>query len=502
MRTAGRPDRADPGRRLSADLYDAYACAYAYAYAGHLGNGHDADSRARDRHDHHDAHTDAQRGSSWHDADPEQTEPPAAARTAIQGREPTTTRCEAVLALEARPSGVSEAPRVDSPSPRLGPFKRPLALRHVDRVPEHCVWEITNACNLNCVHCESESGCARESELSTSEALALCDDLKALGCRVVNLSGGEPFLRPDWVQICERLVALELEPVLVSNLTFADEGHFDALARLGVEWVATSVDGPEEVHDRIRRTRGETWSAFARTHAGIRELKARGHSVAVITHVSLWNLQHMDELAGILEQLGIDLWQLQLGQPSGRLREIAASYLIYPRQIEDIYAFIRRVQQTRRLTLDVADDIGFFGLDELEVRMLHGEPRFFAGCQAGFRALSISSDGAVRGCPSLEIDVGNIRQTPLAEIWADEKRFWFNHWDPSKIEGNCRRCPFLRICRCGCKSLALSTTGSIHRNIYCLNQIKNLGGDPDRREVDGVAIAGCPPECSEPTEPK
>jgi len=389
---------------------------------------------------------------------------------------------------------VTEGPRVAPLAASGGAFTRPLALRHVDRVPVHCVWEITNACNLNCVHCESESGCARESELSTDEALALCEDLAALGCRVVNLSGGEPFLRPDWSSICERLVELGMEPVLVSNLTLASREHFDALARLGVEWVATSVDGPEETHNRIRRTRGETWSAFARTHANIRELEARGVSVAVITHVSLWNLPHLDELAGILEQLGVDLWQLQIGQPSGRLREIAESYLIYPRQIEDIYRLVRRVQETRRLTLDVADDIGFFGPDELEVRTLRGKPRFFAGCQAGFRVLSISSDGAVRGCPSLEIDVGNIRQTPLAEIWADEKRFWFNHWDPSRIEGKCRRCSYQRICRCGCKSLALSTTGSIHRNIYCLNQIKNLDGDPDRREVDGVALPACPPE--------
>ncbi len=381
-------------------------------------------------------------------------------------------------------------PRMTACSPGQTSFTRPLALRHVDRAPEHFVWELTNACNLNCVHCESESGPARESELSTEEALALCDDLLALGCKVVNLSGGEPFLRPDWLQICERLVALGLEPILVSNLTIANAEHFDALARLGVEWIATSVDGPPEVHDRIRRTRGEPFSPFARTHATILDLKARGFSVAVITHINLWNLPHLDELADILERLGVDLWQLQIGQPSGRLREIAESYLIYPGQMEDIYAFIRRTQQTRKLTLDVSDDIGFFGPDELAIRTLHGEARFFAGCQAGFRALAITSDGMVRGCPSLEIDVGSVRETPIAEIWADEKRFWFNHWDPANVEGNCRRCSYQRLCRCGCKSLALSTTGSLHRNIYCINQLQNLDGDPDTREVDGVPLSG------------
>ena len=69
---------------------------------------------------------------------------------------------------------------------------------------------------------------------------------------------------------------------MVSNLTFAGEEHYAELTRLGVEWVATSVDGPPSIHDRIRRTRGEAWSPFARTHASIRELKARRPELPVL----------------------------------------------------------------------------------------------------------------------------------------------------------------------------------------------------------------------------
>ena len=380
-------------------------------------------------------------------------------------------------------------PRDASPKPAA---ERPIGLRHTERVPAHCVWEITNACNLDCVHCESESGARRADELSTEEALALCDDLAALGCRVVNLSGGEPFLRPDWRRIGARLVEKGIEPIMVSNLTCVGGDDFDALDRLGIEWVATSVDGPPAVHDRIRRTRGQAWSAFAKTQAAITSLKQRGRKVGVITHVSLWNLAHLDELAAILASLRVDLWQLQIGQPSGRLRAIAGEYLIYPGQIEAIYAFIKRVRRAGQLNLHAADDIGFFGPDEIEVRANGGEPGFFAGCEAGHRVLAIASDGTIRGCPSLEIDVGNLRETPLADIWADEARFWWNRFDPGQTQGLCRGCAFQRLCRCGCTGLALATTGSVHRNIYCINQIKNLGGDPDRREVAGVPLPAGP----------
>lgn len=362
----------------------------------------------------------------------------------------------------------------------------PLGLRGLRRLPSHCVWEITNACNLRCVHCESASGTARPDELTTAQALQVCDDLATLGCRDVNLSGGEPLLRPDWPLLAERLVARGMNPIVVSNLTLLTEDTVRELERVGVRSVATSVDGPAPVHDRIRVNPDSSFSPFARTLDHLRVLKARGFFVSVVTHVSLWNLDHLDTLAWILEQEQVDLWQLQVGFPEGRLAAIADQYLIHPGQLRALYELIRRVKRRGTLRLDTADDIGFFAEGELEVRQHQGKPRFWAGCMAGWRVLSISADGGIRGCPSLAIPVGNLRQEPLVDIWRDADRFWFNtRWDESKLEGRCRACAYRRICRGGCKSLALSTTGSIYRNIYCLNQVENLGGDPMRREEHG-----------------
>jgi len=365
------------------------------------------------------------------------------------------------------------------------------------------VWEVTNACNLDCVHCESAAGKARPAELTPEEALRLCDDLAALGCRDINLSGGEPLLRPDWPAIAARIVALGMNPIVVSNLTLLDEATICELERVGVRSVATSVDGPQPVHDRIRRVPaprggvkgwgeknlGDVFSPFERTIRHIRTLKARGFFVCVVTHVSLWNIDHLDALVAILEAEHVDLWQLQIGFPEGRLAQIAGEYLIHPGQIRTIYDFIRRVKARGAIRLDTADDIGFFADGELEVRQNNGKPRFWAGCMAGWRVLSICADGEIRGCPSLAIPVGNLRDEPLAEIWNDAARFWFNTcWDEAKLEGKCRACPYRRICRGGCKSLAYSTTGTIYRNIYCLNQVENLGGDPLRREEHGKVL--------------
>ncbi len=366
---------------------------------------------------------------------------------------------------------------------------RPLGLRAVRRVPSHCVWEITNACNLDCVHCESAAGEERPAELTTEEALQVCEDLATLGCKDVNLSGGEPLLRADWPLICERLVALGMRPIIVSNLTMMDEDTIAALEAAGVRCMATSMDGPQPVHDRIRRVRGAAYSPFERTVHWMRALKARGFQLSVVTHISLWNIDHLGAVADLLEELGVDLWQVQIGFPEGRLAEIAEEYLVYPGQIRRIYDFLVERKRRGSLRIDVADDIGYYGQDEAALRERAGEPCFWAGCMAGYRVLSLCADGKVRGCPSLAIDVGDLRETPLPEIWRDEERFWFNAcWDDAKLEGRCRACPYRRICRAGCKSLAYSTTGTIYRNIYCLHQIERLGGDPDRREEHGRVL--------------
>ena len=84
-------------------------------------------------------------------------------------------------------------------------------------VPHRCSWEITLACNLNCIHCGSAAGYCRENELTTDEALDVCDQLANLGCKEVTLLGGEPFLRKDWHLISQRLISHDIDVKIVSN---------------------------------------------------------------------------------------------------------------------------------------------------------------------------------------------------------------------------------------------------------------------------------------------
>jgi MoaA/NifB/PqqE/SkfB family radical SAM enzyme len=69
------------------------------------------------------------------------------------------------------------------------------------RAPVNVTWEITLKCNLRCVHCLSNSGEVSRDELNTSECMKLIDELSAIRVFQVNIGGGEPFIRNDFLDL-------------------------------------------------------------------------------------------------------------------------------------------------------------------------------------------------------------------------------------------------------------------------------------------------------------
>ena len=67
-------------------------------------------------------------------------------------------------------------------------------------------WELTYACNLECVHCLSSSGRRDPRELSTAEAKQVLDELRDLQVFYINIGGGEPMIRRDFFEIVDHAV--------------------------------------------------------------------------------------------------------------------------------------------------------------------------------------------------------------------------------------------------------------------------------------------------------
>jgi radical SAM protein with 4Fe4S-binding SPASM domain len=345
------------------------------------------------------------------------------------------------------------------------------------RVPRSCFWEITQACNLRCIHCELSAGDAAPDELSTTEALALADALAELGCRDVQLTGGEPLVRPDWAVIAERLVQLGMNVFVISNGLRLGAPVVDRLVSLGVKGVSVSLDGSRGVHDSIRVPAHGSASSYDAVVAAITRLVASPLRTAVITQVHRGNLDDLPRMYAELVALGVDVWQVQICMPLGRLLKYREQYLVEPEQIASLQEQLAGFIRDGRLRIAVGDNIGYYGRHEPLLRgSVMGVESFWAGCIAGCQVIAICANGDVKGCPShpREFVVGNIRQTPLGTIWREAERFAYNtRWDGQLLEGFCKTCPYRWLCRAGCTTMAYAVTGTIYDNPYCSQRFRN-----------------------------
>ena len=346
-------------------------------------------------------------------------------------------------------------------------------LDRVPRTPRTCILEITRRCNLRCVHCGNNSGDESPRELSREQFRALARELAELGCRHVEVTGGEPLLHPEWDGLCADYVAAGLRVAIISNGTLLDEYRMGRAIEVGVAAVGLSLDGMQATHDRIRLRPGKGPSPWKEAVAAIERSLPRLETV-VIPAVCRQNLAELPVLRDFLESLGVKRWQIQLVIPMGRA--LGPAQVIATSDLEALTAFLVKARADGKAPrIDASDTIGYYTERELGFRGAPDAPALWTGCQAGIQAVAITYDGRVRGCSLLppEFDAGDLHDESLTTIWQDAERFAYStRFDASKLAGACGRCRVGPLCRAGCTTMAYWTTGTIYSNPFCLHRMR------------------------------
>lgn len=332
---------------------------------------------------------------------------------------------------------------------------------------EKCSWNITEKCNLNCMHCSEKKHSFGE-ELSTEEALDLAGQIGGLGVEWVTFTGGEPFCREDWDKIALRLWEQGVKVEIISNGTFVDEALIGKLKKSHVRHVALSVDGTKEVHDRIREK-----GVFAQCGNAFGLLKKAGISRAAVTTLMKHNLGELKTLKEILIEWEVPIWQLQIGVPVGGLGDNRDA-LLEPKDVANVIDFCYETAMEGRIGIAPADGIGYYTKKETIVRGMFCDdtaPPVWHGCRAGISSLTIRSDGNIVGismCAEKDSQ-GNVRDRSLREIWEDENSFaLLRRFRPQRMEGYCGRCRYVSWCKGGCMIMKLGFGGSVYaENKYC-----------------------------------
>ncbi|MBB4636188.1 GDL motif peptide-associated radical SAM/SPASM maturase [Longimicrobium terrae] len=361
-------------------------------------------------------------------------------------------------------------------------------------VPVHVVWELTLACNLKCQHCGSRAGRRRQDELSTDEALALVADLAALGTREVTLIGGEAFMRRDWLQIIRAIRDHGMSPSLQSGGYRLTEEKVKAAADAGLVAAGVSIDGPPELHDRLRGVKGSfDWAMRA-----LAAMRDNGLVASVNTQITRDVMPHLREIQERLMDVRVRNWQVQLTVAMGRAAD-HPEFLLQPYELLELMPLLAELYhagEPRGLLLQAGNNVGYFGPYEHLFRGYGNEQAHYTGCQAGTTGIGIEADGTIKGCPSLPTTPyagGNIRDTPLSQMWRESDALTFaRDRTADDLWGFCRGCYYAEICRGGCNWTSHSLFGKPGNNPFCHHRALELDAHGLRERIVQVAAApGC-----------
>jgi radical SAM protein with 4Fe4S-binding SPASM domain len=333
--------------------------------------------------------------------------------------------------------------------------------------PSQVVWEITLKCNLKCSHCGSRAGKCRPDELSTKEALKLCDDLAELGFRGIGLMGGELFLRKDWELISERIKDLGIALSIISNGFFNPKIIIPKMTKLKVDCFMIGFDGATaKTHDSIRGVSG----SFDKAVQNLIAVKKAGLMTGVITTVHRININELPKIRDFIVKEKLD-WQIQMATPIGRFKKKLSL------TEEEYYALALFILQTKQNYSSEAFTIAGthnFGFHSDNINNLSFYPDW-AGCVAGKRVLGIQSNGSIKGCLALSDDFieDNIRNRSIIDIWNDPNSFAFSRrFNEKNLGENCKGCKYSISCKGGCTTRSCTMTNKPHNDPYCFYRIE------------------------------
>jgi radical SAM protein with 4Fe4S-binding SPASM domain len=362
-----------------------------------------------------------------------------------------------------------------------------LALTHVD-------FNLTNACNLACAHCHSASGKALPEELTTAEIVSVVRDLHAMGVLSVAFAGGEPFMRPDLLEILEAACALDgwRVSVITNGLFFSERTLEEIVARCPDLGINVSVDGsnPDTFGDlraQPNASPAARGAMFRRVTTAVRRVADAGLNVSVnttMTRATMSDLVPTYRLA--VDVLGAQSLVAIKFFPAGYGRQHLERY-DFPWPVWSA-AFAELTRQRlagdlMRMQLSVPSAWEFYlPLVEARIDVVEAERAWryrsplretsYArdrdiGDVAGFSELCIGGDGQVY--PSVlmvgddRMACGSIRELPLPELWRRSATLHrLRSLQVRDIEGACRGCDLASICGGGSRSRSIADFGRIH----------------------------------------
>lgn len=305
-------------------------------------------------------------------------------------------------------------------------------------------WELTYACNLQCVHCLSSSGQRDPRELTTAEAKRVLDELHDLQVFYINIGGGEPMVRRDFFELVDYSIGRGIGVKFSTNGAFIDADKARRFAAMDYLDIQISLDGIDAAtNDAVRGAGSYDMARRAMQHLADAEFGPFKISVVVTRH----NVDQLDQFKALADSYGAQLRVTRL-RPSGRGADTWHDLHPTNAQQRQIYQWLLG-QGESVLTGD-----SFFHLNAL------GEPLPGLNmCGAGRVVCLIDPIGDVYACPFVihdQFKAGSVRDPGgFAQVWRHSDLF--RELREPQSAGACASCGSYDACQGGCMAAKFFT---------------------------------------------
>ena len=332
-------------------------------------------------------------------------------------------------------------------------------------------WSITGKCNLRCRHCYMSAPQAKYGELSHEQCLSIIHQLADAGITQISLTGGEPLVRDDFLELVDALSNNHIHILQIySNGVLISEKLLDELMNRGVKpEFSLSFDGVGW-HDWLRGTDGAEKLAVD----AIKLLRSKGFEVSIETCLHKKNLHTLEATFKLLTELGIRSWKATPASDSGNWAEEGGKYNLTPEELYDAYLDFIPKYKAAGSPMSIMLG-GFFASRKGGTSYLLPSKKYNGSeatqksviCGSARNTMYIAADGKLLPCIPLsglpiQEEMPSLVDTPLLEALSASnyvKRIDTRLEELLTVNQKCRECEHKYYCGGGCRAGAIVTSG-------------------------------------------
>ncbi|HEY2014407.1 MAG TPA: TIGR04053 family radical SAM/SPASM domain-containing protein [Bryobacteraceae bacterium] len=331
-----------------------------------------------------------------------------------------------------------------------------------DQAPMLVIWEVTQACDLACVHCRASAQSERHpKELTTEQGYRLLDEIRSFGEPLMVFTGGDPLKRPDLYDLIRYAVKIGLRTNVTPSATpLLTAEAIDNFKAAGVTRMAISLDGPDAAsHDEFRGIPG----TFDRAMFALRHARDIGLDTQLQTTITQRNMGRLHEMAELAKEVRTRMWSLFFLIVTGRAA--AGDDLTAP-EYEQVFEFMYELSKTAPFGVKTTEAMHYRRYVAQRIKAEHGVTENenakgvawrTAGVSDGKGFVFVSHQGEIFPSGFLPVSGGNVIQDSLTDVYRNSDLFRTLR-DTTQREGKCGVCEYQKICG-GSRSRAFALTG-------------------------------------------